>query len=212
MKTGMKLFALVVLSLTAATWAHAQSTEGIKETERFIKTGGATSQAVAEARLKTQQALDAYNSITTGDSKDLKGDYKKLLNAQKDMNNQVADARKKIDQMEKQAAVYFTGRSTTDGQIQDAALKDKAKTRLHESQKGYDKVKVALREGGDALSSFTKDLSDQIKFLGQELNPSSAASLKPQAEKLNGRGTTLFTQADAAVTTANGYFNTLRTE
>jgi leucyl aminopeptidase (aminopeptidase T) len=198
--------------VTAATWAQAQSTEGIKETERFIKTGGATSQSVAEARLKTQQALDAYNSITTGDSKDLKSDYKKLLNAQKDMNNQVADARKKIEQMDKQAAVYFSGRSTAAGQIQDAALRDKAKTRLDDSQKGYDKVKAALREGGDALTPFSKDLSDQIKFLGQELNPSSAASLKPQAEKLNGRGSTLFTQADAAVTTANGYFNTLRSE
>jgi Protein of unknown function (DUF2959) len=212
MKTAMRLIALAILSMTAATWAQAQSTEGIKETERFIKTGGATSQSVAEARLKTQKALDAYNAITLGDSKDMKGDYKKLLNAQKDMNNQAADARKKIDEMDKQAAVYFTSRSTAVGQIQDASLRDKAKTRLDENQKGYDKVKVALREGGDALAPFTKDLTDQIKFLGQELNPSSAASLKPQAEKLNGRGTTVFTQADAAVTTANGYFNGLKAE
>jgi hypothetical protein len=56
------------------------------------------------------------------------------------------------------------------------------------------------------------DLSDEITFLGQELNPSSAASLKPQAEKLNGRGSTLFAQADTAVTTANWYFDTIRTE
>jgi Protein of unknown function (DUF2959) len=212
MKTAMRLITLAILSMTAATWAHAQSTEGIKETERFIKSGGQTSQSVADARLKTQKALDTYNAITQGDSKDMKGDYKKLLNAQKDMDNQVADARKKIDLMDKQAAVYFTSRSTAVGQIQDATLRDKAKTRLEENQKGYDRVKVALRGGGDALAPFTKDLSDQIKFLGQELNPSSAASLKPQAEKLNGRGTTLFTQADAAVTTANSYFDGLKAE
>jgi hypothetical protein len=212
MKTAMRLITLAILSMTAATWAHAQSTEGIKETERFIKTGGQTSQSVADARLKIQKALDTYNAITQGDSKDMKGDYKKLLNAQKDMDNQVADARKKIDLMDKQAAVYFTSRSTAVGQIQDATLRDKAKTRLDDNQKGYDKVKVALRGGGDALAPFTKDLSDQIKFLGQELNPSSAASLKPQAEKLNGRGTTLFTQADAAVTTANSYFDGLKAE
>jgi hypothetical protein len=41
---------------------------------------------VAEARLKTKNALDAYNALVLGDSKDMKGDYKKLLNAQKDMN------------------------------------------------------------------------------------------------------------------------------
>ena len=73
MKTAMRLIALAILSVTAATWAQAQSTEGIKETERFIKTGGATSQSVAEARLKTQKALDAYNAITLGDSEGHEG-------------------------------------------------------------------------------------------------------------------------------------------
>jgi hypothetical protein len=212
MKTTMRLLACAVLSLSATTWAHAQSTEGIKETERFIKTGSATSQSIAEAQLKTKNALDTYNAIVQGDSKDMKSDYKKLLSAQKNMNNQVADARKKIADMDKQAAVYFTSRSAALGQIQDVALRDKAKTRLDQNQKEFEQVKVALREGGDALAPFTKDLSDQITFLGQELNPSSAASLKPQAEKLNGRGATLFAQADTAAATANKYFNTLRTE
>jgi Protein of unknown function (DUF2959) len=212
MKTTMRLLALAILSLSATTWARAQSTEGIKETERFIKTGGATSQSIAEAHLKTKNALDTYNALVLGDSKDMKGDYKKLLSAQKDMNNQVADARKKITEMDKQAAVYFTSRSAALGQIQDAALRDKAKTRLDQTQKEYEQVKVAFRQGGDALAPFSKDLSDQITFLGQELNPSSAASLKPQAEKLNGRGAALFAQADTAAATANQYFSTLRTQ
>ena len=47
----------------------------------------------------------------------MKGDYKKLANAQKDMNNQVADAQKKVEEMDKQAAVYFTSRSTAVGHI-----------------------------------------------------------------------------------------------
>jgi hypothetical protein len=212
MKTTMRLLACAILTLSATTWARAQSTEGIKETERFIKTGSATSQSIAEAHLKTKNALDTYNALVLGDSKDLKGDYKKLLSAQKDMNNQVADARKKIADMDKQAAVYFTSRSAALGQIQDAALRDQAKTRLDQTQKEYEQVKVAFRQGGDALAPFSKDLSDQITFLGQELNPSSAASLKPQAEKLNGRGATLFAQVDTAATTANSYFNTLRTQ
>jgi Protein of unknown function (DUF2959) len=211
MKTTMRLLALAI-ALSATTWARAQSTEGIKETERFIKTGGATSQSIAEAHLKTKNALDTYNALVQGDSKDMKGDYKKLLSAQKDMNNQVADARKKIADMDKQAAVYFTSRSAALGQIQDAALRDQAKTRLDQTQKQYEQVKGTFREGGDALAPFSKDLSDQITFLGQELNPSSAASLKPQAERLNGRGTTLFAQADTAVATANNYFSTLKTQ
>ncbi len=212
MKTTMRLLAFAVLGFSATTWAGAQSTEGIKETERFIKTGSATSQSIGEAQLKTKNALDTYNALVLGDSKDMKGEYKKLLSAQKGMNNQVADARKKIAEMDKQAAVYFTSRSAALGQIQDVALRDKAKTRLDQNQKEFEQVKVALRQGGDALAPFSKDLSDQITFLGQELNPSSAASLKPQADKLNGRGATLFAQADTAVATANRYFSTLSTQ
>jgi hypothetical protein len=208
--TRVLTFALLCLFITG--WACAQGTEGIKETERFIKAGGSTAQSVAEARLKTKNALDAYNALVLGDSKDMKGDYKKLLNAQKDMNKQVADARKTVAEMDKEAAVYTTSRSAALSQIQDAGLRDKAKSRLDQSQKGYDNVKAALREGSDALAPFAKDLSDQIQYLGQELNPSSVASLKPQAERLNGKGATVFGQADTAVTTANKYFQTLRTE
>ena len=72
--------------------------------------------------------------------------------------------------------------------------------------------KWLLRTASDALTPFGKDLSDQITFLGQELTPSSAASLKPQAQKLNGQGAKVFTQAEAAVTTANSYFDTLKAQ
>jgi len=212
MKSITRVLAFTLLSLFITGWARAQGTEGIKETERFIKAGGSTAQSVAEARLKTKNALDAYNSLVLGDSKDMKGDYKKLLSAQKDMNKQVAEARKPVAEMDKEAAVYATSRSAALGQIQDAGLRDKAKSRLDQNQKAYDGVKAALHESSDALAPFAKDLSDQIQYLGQELNPSSVASLKPQAERLNGKGATLFGQADTAVTTANKYFQTLRTE
>ena len=134
--------------------------------------------------------------------------YSKMSGDSTSVSNEI----KKVAEMDKEAAVYVTSRTTALGQIQDAALRDKAKSRLEQSQKGYDGVKAALHESSDALEPFAKDLSDQIQYLGQELNPSSTASLKPQAERLNARGATLFGQADTAVTTANKYFQTLRTE
>jgi predicted nucleic acid-binding Zn-ribbon protein len=210
MKT-MKTVAFAAVSVLAAAWAFAQ-TESIKESERFIKAGEETSQAVADARLKTKNALDAYNALVQGDSKDMKDDYKKLQKAQKDMNNQVADGRKTIAEMDKQAAVYFAARSSALAQIQDTAMRDQAKSRLDESKKEYDKVRAALKNGGDTLAPFTKDLSDQIKYLSAELTPSAAASLKPQAEKLNKQGATLLAHVDDAVATGHKYFTTLKPE
>jgi len=207
----MKTVVFAAMGLSASLSIFAQ-TDSIKETDRFIKAGGATAQAVAQTSLQTKSSLDAYNALLQGNSKDMKGDYKKLQNAQKDMNNHVADTRKTVDEMDKQAGVYFAARSEAIGQIQDLTMRDQAKSRLEASKMAYDNVKTSLKSAGDALAPFTKDLSDHIKYLGAELTPSAAASLKPQAETLNKHGETLFAQADGAVTTANKYFATLRAE
>ena len=207
----MKTVVFAAIGLSASLSIFAQ-TDSIKETDRFIKAGGATAQAVAQTSLQTKSSLDAYNALLQGNSKDMKGDYKKLQNAQKDMNNHVADTRKTVDEMDKQAGVYFAARSEAIGQIQDLTMRDQAKSRLEASKMAYDNVKTSLKSAGDALAPFTKDLSDHIKYLGAELTPSAAASLKPQAETLNKHGETLFAQADGAVTTANKYFATLRAE
>jgi len=211
MMIRMKTVVWTVVGLAASVGIFAQ-TEGVKETERFVKAGGATAHEVEQSRLKTKNALDAYNALVQGKSKDMKDDYKKLLSAQEDMNNQVADARKKVDEMDKEAGVYFAARTQAIGQIQDTTMRAKAQSRLDASKAAYANVKTSLRSAGDALPPFTKDLSDQIKYLGADLTPSAAASLKPQAEKLNKQGATLFAQLDAAVTTANKYFGTLKAD
>ena len=204
-----KTIAFVVVSLLVASRALAQ-TEGIKEANKFIKTIDSTSQAVTDARAKTKTALDAYNALIKGDSTDMKGDYKKLVKAEKDMNNQVANARKTAGDMDKQAAAYFAARSTAIDQIADASMRDQAKSRLDQSKQSFDKVKSSLKGAGDALSPFAKDLSDQITYLGQELTPAAAASLKPQGEELHKKSETLFAQTDAALTNATNYVNTLK--
>jgi hypothetical protein len=204
-----KTVALVIVSLLIATRMLAQ-TEGIKEADRFVKAIESTSQALTDTHLKTKNALDSYNALIKGDSMDMKGDYKKLVKAEKDMNGEVATARKTAGDMDKQAAVYFAARSTAISQIGDASMRDQAKSRLDESKQAYEQVKKSMKGAGDAFAPFARDLSDHIKYLGGELTPAAAASLKPQGELLNKQGGTLFTQTDAAVTTATTYLNTLK--
>jgi len=201
--------ALVIVCLFVAARMFAQ-TEGIKEAERFAKAIESTSHSVADTRVKIKGALDSYNALVKGDSADMKGDYKKLVKAQKDMNNQVANTRKTVGDMDKQAAAYFAARSTAIGQIQDPSMRDQAKSRLDESKQQYDTVRASLKGAGESLTPFAKDLSDHITYLGGELTPAAAASLKPQGEELNKQGDVLFTQTDTALTTATNYLNTLK--
>ena len=71
-------------------------------------------------------------------------------------------------------------------------------------------VLASLRATGEALEPLRKQLADQIHFLGSDLNPSAAPSLKPQAERLNADGLTVFGKADQAIVAANDYFKGLK--
>jgi Protein of unknown function (DUF2959) len=209
-----------ILTASLALGAHAvvaegqtserSRTEGLKETDRFIKAGGSTSESVATAKLEVQKTLTAYNTLVTQPSKNMKGDYKKLLKTMDSMNKKVTEATTKIAAMQDASDTYFQGRAETIKNIQDQPLQKQAQQRMQQSQTEFKGVLASLREAGDALEPFRKQLADQITFLGSDLNPSATASLKPQAEKLNADGATVFTKTDQAITKANDYFKGLK--
>jgi hypothetical protein len=187
-------------------------TQGLKETDAFVKAGGRTSAAVAEAKMQTQKTLDAYNALVTQPSKNMKGDYKKLMKSMDGMNDRVAEARKKVDEMQQAGATYFAGRAETIKGIQDQSLQGRAKERLADTQKKFDGVLKSLKEASDAMEPFRKQLADQITYLGSDLTPSAMSSLKPNADKLNTAGAELFGKTDTAISNANAYFQGLKAE
>lgn len=211
-RAGVFVLGLVVLTpmLVAQETAERSRTQGLKETDRFVKAGGNTSEALANAKLQTQKTLDAYNALVTQPSKNMKGDYKKLMKSMDSLNDRVAEAAQKVEQMQQAGDTYFSGRADTIKNIQDPQLQDRAKQRLTDSQKHFSEVLQSLRDGAKALEPFRKELADQITYLGSDLTPSAMTSLKPNAEKLNAHGSELFGKTDKAISDANAYFQSLR--
>jgi DUF2959 family protein len=203
---------LTMSVVVAAQTPERSRTQGLKETDQFVKAGGDMSQAVAEGKLQVQKTLDAYNALVTQPSKNMKGDYKKLLKAMDSMNGKADTARAKVDAMQKTGDTYFSGRTETISNIQDASLRKQAQDRLTASQKHFGEVLQSLRDGGKALEPFRKQLADQITYLGSDLTPSAMTSLKPQAEKLNTQGSEVLGKVDQAIATTNSYFQGLRSE
>jgi hypothetical protein len=140
----------------------------------------------------------------------MKGDYKKLLKSSDAMNDKVADARQKIEAMQKTGEIYFSGRAETIKNITDPALQSQAQQRLTANQKEFAGVLQSMRDAGGALEPFRKQLADQITFLGSDLTPSAMTSLKPQADKLNAQGSQVFSKTDQALANADAYFKALR--
>ena len=140
----------------------------------------------------------------------MKGDYKRLMKAKDSMDAKVTEARAKLGEMQSMGDTYFTGRAQSIKGIQDPALLSRAQQRLQDNQKAFGGVLQGLREAGDAIEPFRKQLDDQIIYLGSDLSPSGTASLKPNAEKLNQQGEEAFSKIDEAVKRANLYFQSLK--
>jgi hypothetical protein len=204
--------ATVVMWMSAIALPSAQrsDTQGLKETESFIKTGTETSSAVGKARLQIQTTLASYNGLVSQPSSDMKNDFKKLLSGTKDMDAKVDDARARVAKMETAGNTYFAGRAANNKQIQDVALLQTAQQRLDENQRQYATMLVSLREAGQSLQELRIDLDNQITFLGSDLTPGAAASIKPQAQTLNERGLLALGKVDQAIAAANKYFDSIR--
>ena len=213
---GILLSAALAAPLMAAAQtapapdAARSRTQGIKETDKFIKAGNNAHASIANARVETKHTLDMYNKLVTQPSKNMKGDYKKLLGAVDDMKEEIADARLEITNMKASGETYFTGRETTNKGIQDQALQTAAAARLATSKKDLDTVLGSLREAGDSLEAFRKDLADQITFLGSDLTPTAMTALKPAADKLNKQGDDALGKIDTSNAALKAYLDGLK--
>ncbi len=196
--------------LVAGQTPERSRTEGLKETDRFVKAGESTSQSIRNGKVQLQKTLDAYNALVTQPSTDMKGDYKKLLKSSDSIGVKVVEAQQKIDAMQKTGETYFSGRAETIKNITDPALHSQAQERLAANQKEFAGILQSLRDAGSALEPFRKQLADQITFLGSDLTPSAMTSLKPQADKLNAQGAEVFSRTDTALANADAYFKGLR--
>ena len=203
--------ACIVTPLVAAGQTSERSrTEGLKETERFIKAGNATTESVSKAKEEVQKTLTTYNTLVTQPSENMQSDYKKLMKSVDSMNKKVSEAAAKVGSMQSAGDTYFQGRAESIKGIQDKSLQAQAQNRLTQNQREFGGVMTSLREAGQALEPFRKQLADQIAYLGSDLNPSGTASLKPQAATLNTEGTKIFAKMDQAIEKANNYFNGLK--
>jgi hypothetical protein len=196
--------------IAASAQQTRSQTDGLRETERFIRAGEQTTAAVGTAKTEVERTLAAYNTLISQPSSDMRRDYRNLMRSVDSMNRRVTDATTRIGRMQAAADVYYKGRGLSVKGIRDAALQAQAQQRMEQSQKDFDGVLTALREAGNALEPVRKQLADQITFLGSDLNPSATASLKPQAEILNKNAAEVFTRTDAAIAGANTFFNGLR--
>jgi hypothetical protein len=211
LRSAKPLLAGVIVTATCLVGAATMlAQEGVKETEQFIKAGGNTAQALADAKLQLQTTLGSYNDLLSTSAKDMKDGYKKLIKNIKEMDEKGNQARTRVSEMEATGKTYFAGRAAAIKKIQDSALQAQAQERLDASQKDFSGVLASLRETRESFEPLRKELNDHVKYLESDLSPNGTASLKPQAEAAKANAAAVFSKGDEAIKTANAYFAGMR--
>jgi predicted nucleic acid-binding Zn-ribbon protein len=199
---------VLALALTAA----AQSTEGVKQTERLVKASESTIKAIAETKLQLSKTLGVYNALMADDA----GDRKKLYgDLQKEMDStekRRAKIREEAVKMDAEAGALFKQWADSAAAIENPDLRRRSEQRLQARTAGHAAIKAEGEKAQSLYERFMKDLQDQVTFLGHDLNPSAVRSLEPEAAKINKRAEALMLRIDETIAIANAKTDTLRPE
>lgn len=202
--------AAVLAALTLSAMAAAQSTEGVKQTERLVKASGSTVQAIADTKLQLMKTMDVYNALMADDAKDRKKLYSGLQKEMAAADKRRAAIGEQAAVMKSEAKVLFDQWATSTAAIENPDLRKRSEERLEAAKASYAEIETVGQKAAELYGPFMKDLQDQVTFLGHDLNPSAVASLKPEAAKLNQKAETLTKSIDDTITTANQKIRALR--
>ena len=185
--------------------------EGLKLTERFVKTSGETVKAIAETKVQIGKTLAVYNSL--GDEgKDRRKLYKNLMKEMDNCDKRVEGVRKRTAEMNGAASMYFEERGKSVESIGSEDLRARGQARLEESKAEYAHILELGQAAGGDYQGFMAKLRDQVLFLGHDLNPDALASLDDDVKKQNKAATELYAKIDGTITAFNTYTGALRPE
>lgn len=209
---GLALLAAATVLTPRASSAQifGSDPEGLKQTDNLIKKAEELVEETVSAKGQISKTLDTYNSLFAEDVEDVRKAYKSVESEMEKTEKQREQVSKKLDEMKTEAEKYFTGWSESLQQIGNEDLRKRSESRMAETRSHFDGILDSVREAREAYDPFMTNMKDQWMYLGHDLNPDGIASLKPDAEKLNGQAKELFEKIDAGMNKAEEYIDSLR--
>ncbi len=190
---GLALAAFL-LALVAIPSALAQG--GPDQTAKLVKTVDSTVKSIDASRQQLEKTVAGYNSIMDQTAKDTKDAYKGLGKDITESEKKVEQARLKVDEMNAEAERTFASWKESTAAITDPALRKRSEERLADAQARFQKIAAAGKDTRQTFDTLMTDLKNQTTYLGNDLNASAIASLKPDAAKFNTRAKTLLGKID----------------
>ncbi len=201
-----------VVMFIAATGAAQAQDEGVKQIEQLIKSAKTQVEAIRDARQQLEKTMTAYNAVLAPDVKDRRDAYKSLQKEMATSEKKRADVATRSREMNVEADKLFKSWEGTTAAIQSPELRDRSQQRLKRTQDRFTELRQTGQKAADIYAPMMKTLQDQVTYLGHDLNAGAAASLKSDADKLNGQAKDLYAAIDRVTETASANIAKLSAE
>lgn len=206
MITNTAVVAAVLFSTIGV--GEAQSS-GHKKTDKLIYRAQQTTSAIRATNLQVKKTLESYNYIVEGKAQDPRAEYKKLVKDIEKSQKSRVDVRTKAESMQKVADSFFQEWQESLAGFNSEDMRAKSEGRMNETKENYDKIFEAGGKAGEQFDAFIAALDDQVRFLGQDLNPSGIAELTDEAAALNEQAGEFFKAIDETIQVAVKYSSSL---
>jgi hypothetical protein len=190
----------------------AAQDEGVKQVQQLIKKAQAEVQSIDSTKLQLQKTVDAYNAMLAPEVKDRRDAYKQLQKEMANTEKKRTEVSARSGEMNTEAEKLFKSWQDSLGAIQSPDLRKRSEDRLKKTQDRFAGIRQAGQQASSLYEPFMKTLQDQVTFLGHDLNPGAAASLKPDAEKLNVQAKDLYAAIDKVTAGATANITKLSAE
>jgi ABC-type transporter Mla subunit MlaD len=201
-----------VMMFIAATGAARAQDEGVKQIEQLIKNAKAQVESIRDAKQQLQKTMAAYNTVLAPDVKDRRDAYKTLQKEMATSEKKRMDVATRSQEMNVEADKLFKSWEGTSAAIQSPELRARSEQRLNKTRDRFTELRQTGQKAADIYAPMMKTLQDQVTYLGHDLNAGAAASLKSDADKLNGQAKDLYAAIDKVTETASANIAKLSAE
>ncbi len=201
---------LFALAIGTAASAAAGSDDGHKQIDGLIERVEATVAEMGKSRDHLEKMLETYHTMLGGKSADRRAEYKELVTDIEQHEKQSMELRNRFQELSDEAAAFFKEWQKRLGGIKGEHLRRLSEGRLTKTKERYAQL---FGEGEKTLGRFdpiVTSLSDQLIYLGHDLNATAAESLENEAGKLDSLASELYEQIEAYAGQAASYVGSLK--
>lgn len=195
---GLKQFSALTL---LASLLIGCATTAMERQERTVDTVADTRKEMIDIRAQIDRTLASLNALVNASPTDLGKTYQRYAKDVETMRNDAAAMDKHANSMEKQTGDYLANWRRTQGDIQDAELRDVTGQRRELLTNSFQRIQGAFREARRDVTPFLTRLEDIRRALGTDLTAVGVSTVAQTdaVSSANAHGTAVATSLDVAI-------------